>query len=71
MEERHDRGVSDVLSALVALIGLDADLLAEGFRKEFSCADERSYDVRPAIEQIDMAALRRFVMRPPAGWQAS
>jgi hypothetical protein len=63
--------VSDVLSALAALIGLDADLIAEGFQREFVRADERSFDVRPVIEQTEMALLRRFVMRPPAGWQAS
>lgn len=69
--ERHDPSVSDVLSALAALIGLDADLIDEGFRHEFVRADERSYDVRPVNEQTEMASLRRFVMRPPAGWQAS
>lgn len=69
--ERHDPGVSNVLSSLAALSGLNAELIAEGFRHEFVRANERSYDVRPVTEQTEMASLRRFVMRPPAGWEAS
>lgn len=63
--------MSNVLSVLAALIGLNADSIAEAFRREFTRADERSDDVWPAIERIEIALLRRFVMRPPAGWEAS
>ncbi|MFG6284068.1 hypothetical protein [Sphingomonas sp. S6] len=64
-------GVSNVLSAFAALTGLNAEVIDEGFQHEFVRANERNYDVRPVTEQTEMASLRRFVMRPPAGWEAS
>ncbi|MBM7406228.1 MULTISPECIES: hypothetical protein [Sphingomonas] len=56
---------------LSALIGRDAGVEAEIFRLLRALADEQSSDDWPAVEHIAVAALRRFLTRPPAGWQAS
>ena len=58
-------------ATLSALIGQDADKQPEAFQLLRVHADEQSYDARPAVEHIAIASLRRFVARPPAGWQAS
>jgi hypothetical protein len=60
-----------VSSVLIAIFCRDADAEAETYRLARVGDEQQSYDARPVVDQTGIAALRRFVTRPPAGWQAS
>lgn len=61
----------DTVSNVLAILRPDEAVEADAYRRACACANDRSYDIRPAVQHVTMAERRRIVTRPPAGWQAS